>query len=111
MAIDAQIATVRTEDLPSGETEERRLHSRTTVSLPGRISCGTKDGACTMLNISPGGALLRVRDEFDISSIVTVQVERHGAFHARVVWRRNDHLGIKFLDDARRIQQRFADLL
>ncbi len=90
---------------------ERRVFDRVSTALPARVFCGVKAADCTVTNLSAGGAQLRGSPAFDIAAIVTIKFERFGSFHARVVWRRNERIGIKFLEDSRSVVQRFAALL
>ena len=90
---------------------ERRVFERIATTLPARVFCGVKAADCTVTNLSAGGAQLRGSVTFDIAAVLTIKLERYGSFHAKVIWRRAERIGVKFLEDPRSIVQRFAALL
>lgn len=90
---------------------DRREHPRTPVSLRGRVYCGSKDVDCTVIDMSPAGAQIKAAGIFEVASVVTLKIANFGAVHARVIWQREDRLGLQFLEDARRIALRFERVL
>src|SRR5262245_5466976 len=90
------------------DPKDRREHTRKTTIYSGRLSAGVNEAACEVLNISSGGAQLRVPDAKRFEGIVTLRIDRFGGFHVRVVWAGGDRLGVQFLEDPRRIAERIA---
>ena len=90
---------------------ERREHPRTSVALRGRVYCGSRGVECTVVDLSPAGAQIQAGGLFEVASVVTLKIADFGAVHARVIWQRDDRLGLQFLEDARRIALRFERIL
>lgn len=83
------------------DVKDRRAHPRDTVLYGGRVSFGVNEYPCTVLNISAGGAQIRAQGvNVEALTVVTLHIDRFGAFHARVVWQRAGKLGLQFLEDA-----------
>jgi len=95
-------------DAQAHDAKERRVHPRDTVVYGGRLAFGAHEFPCTVLNISAGGAQLRVDHEIGAWTIVTLHVDRFGSFHARVVWQRGDKVGVQFLEDAVLVTRRIV---
>lgn len=78
---------------------ERRCYPRDTVVYAGRLSFGAHEFPCTVLNISAGGAQLRLAQQVQAWTIATLQIDRFGKFHGRIVWQRGETIGLQFLED------------
>ena len=78
-------------------TDERRGAERKPVSLPGTLifDGGTED--CTVYDISPRGANVTASNRVPIDRPIKLKLTRHGEFVAKVVWRRHDRIGLRFL--------------
>jgi hypothetical protein len=81
------------------DDSEQRAYTRSTVIYSGRLAFGANDYSCAVMNISAGGAQLRMAQPVQAWTIVTLHIDRFGSFHARVVWQRGDRVGLQFLED------------
>lgn len=98
---------------------ERRLYTRCSVLLSGSLRMGSRSVGCIVLNISLGGAMIRLVNprEFEWSSVtsefdpIVLKVDRFGDFAGDVVWSSKEHYGIKFRTDPRRVAQMVAHAL
>jgi hypothetical protein len=81
---------------PTQTGAEQRRFTRKAVVWPGRVA--TEDGTldCSVLNLSAGGARLRVVDALAPDAIVNLRIAGVGRFPARVVWRREHNVGVEF---------------
>ena len=79
-------------------TEHRRFE-RTTVLWSGDLVYREQIVGCIIVNISAGGAMVRLEDPAFVMTPVVLRNPRIGDLTAEVLWRRDDELGLKFLDD------------
>ncbi len=56
--------------------------------------------ACLIVNIAASGALVRTDDAAICPTSVILRNPRIGDLAAEVRWRRNNEMGLRFLDDA-----------
>lgn len=92
------------------ETLRRRFH-RLPVIWAGRLDRKVDDTDCTILNVSPGGAKLQIADYEPCPARVTLQSPRFGELKGRVVWRRNDLVGLAFLERPSAVADAMGGLL
>ena len=78
---------------------KRRRYVRTTVLWSGHLVHGDQVLACLIVNISAGGAMVRTDDAAICPASVTLRSARIGDLAAEVTWRKNNEMGLKFLDD------------
>lgn len=78
---------------------ERRRFERATVLWSGHLVHGDQALACLIVNISAGGAMVRTDDAAICPASVTLRSARIGDLAAEVTWRKNNEMGLKFLDD------------
>jgi hypothetical protein len=90
-------------------TNERRRFSRASVLWEAAILDGDHADGCVMLNVSEGGALLRVPDPFACPTTLNLDIARVGQVHAQVAWRGADAVGIVFKGDPKAIAERFKE--
>lgn len=100
------VATIETDARPAVDRRERRSNPRQQIGWPGRVTSGPKDLACTVRDISVGGARVECAEQFRPWTVVTLNIENFGKFHARVVWVQAPEMGLQFLDTARAALQR-----
>ena len=84
---------------------ERRTDSRSAVLCGARIRSGDRDVNCHVLNLSTGGAKVRVEGEVDPSQPVILEAEPLGTFSAEVVWKDGDRLGLMFVEETETIER------
>ncbi len=83
----------------SSDSPERRRHRRFSTLKTGELTFrdGRHPVACLILNLSYGGAELRVPDEdFDCPSFFSLKLQAGPVHGCEVRWRRGDKLGVKF---------------
>ena len=78
---------------------EYRRYERTTVLWSGHLVYRDQSVGCIIVNISAGGAMVRADDPAFVMSPVVLRNSRIGDLIAEVMWRRDDELGLKFVDD------------
>ena len=79
------------------ETDERRGAERKSVSLPGTLIFDGGTEECTVFDISPRGANVTASNRVPIDRPIKLKLTRHGEFVGKVVWRRGERMGLKFL--------------
>jgi hypothetical protein len=90
-------------------TTDRRRFSRAAVLWEAAILDGDHADGCVLLNISEGGALLRVLDPFACATTINLDIARVGKLDAQVAWRGADAIGIVFKGDPKEIAERFKE--
>ena len=75
----------------------RREHDRKQVRIPGVLIFGATEEACTVFDISPRGANLSASDNVPINHPLRLKLTQHGEFVGRVVWRRGNRMGMRFV--------------
>lgn len=78
---------------------DRQQHPRYSTLCPGTFYVGDREVDCKVLNISAGGAKVRLAEPVEIDSQVRVQIDRVGEFSGRVAWCNGTTLGIEFHDE------------
>ncbi len=78
---------------------ERRRFERATVLWSGNLVYGDQVVACVIVNIAAGGAMVRTDDTTICPASVTLHIPRIGDLAAEIRWRKNNEMGLKFLDD------------
>ena len=78
---------------------EFRRYARTTVLWTGTLVCGELQFECVVVNISAGGALLRVEGASSCTSPVRIENPRLGSLNGKIIWRKANELGIAFDDE------------
>jgi PilZ domain len=102
---------VSVEELPVGAAPqpkrcpERRTHRRMPTLWDARLDCDTGVFTCVVLNVSPGGALLRIDAPLIKTPRATLMIERFGALAASIVWQLPEEhkLGLRFLVEPERV--------
>ena len=92
------------------ETERRRFE-RATVLWSGELLIGGQAAPCVIVNIAAGGAMVRTPEAAICQSRVTLRNPRLGDLDAEVTWRKNDEMGLRFVDDEDRIAAIIAGAL
>ncbi len=90
---------------------ERRRFERATVLWSGHLVHGDQAIACLIVNISASGAMVRTDDAGICPASVTLRNPRIGDLAAEVRWRRNNEMGLKFLDDDQTVAVRIGKAL
>ena len=90
---------------------DRRGHQRTHVLFSGSLVSGEQSARSVLLNISASGANVRLAEDFDPSTSVTLRLARSIDLHVKVVWRQDDRVGLAFRDAPRVIGSILAGIL
>lgn len=91
--------------------QDRQRHVRTATLLPGRIVAGDMSCSCEMLNLSVGGARLRLERVPAGLDRVTVQIEGYPDMSGYVVWRTEHEVGVEFDYESRQSAQQLQSEL
>ncbi len=78
---------------------ERRRFGRARVLWSGHLVYGDQAVACLIVNIAAGGAMVRTDEAAACPASVTLRNPRFGDLAAEITWRKNNEMGLKFLDD------------
>ena len=89
----------------------QRRHRRIPVIWPGKLSQGEAGVDCAILNISAGGAKLRMTEEQERHGLVALRSPRFGTLHGRIVWRAEAYLGVAFLNAPMQVAETFGPAL
>jgi len=88
---------------PSGA--DHRGHARHTVLVAGRLWSGKESQTCEVVNVSVGGAKLRVFDIYSKDQELVMEIKSCGKFPGVVAWVRGDEVGLHFTGDASEIAE------
>ncbi len=87
-----------------------RAQPRYETCCPGKLLVGDQIVDCVVLNISIGGAGIRVTGPVGTASTVRLRIERIGEFAGRVVWRKGTGMGIQCHDQLQEIESIVEDM-
>lgn len=86
------------------ETKTLRRHPRSAVFWSGTVQSGRASIDCIVLNMSPGGAKVKLLKRFTgDGSPVVLHIDRLGGYAAEVVWSEGEMIGLRFLKDPQQI--------
>lgn len=91
--------------------ENRQKHPRHATRCPGTLISGDQEVDCEVLNISVGGAKIRMAQSIETNSHVRVRILRVGEFTGRVAWRNGTTLGVEFQDELTELARIVEDIL
>ncbi len=78
---------------------EQRRFKRKPVLWAARLETGEGSFDCITLDLSLGGAKLRMATTSPLKEPVSLVLERFGILHAEVAWQRPDTVGLRFTDE------------
>jgi hypothetical protein len=78
--------------------DEQRRHKRKPVLWSARVESETGTAPCIILDLSLGGARLRVPPQAKANQPVTLVIDRFGAINAVVAWCHSGEMGLRFTD-------------
>ncbi len=84
---------------------ERRTDTRSAVLCGAKIRSGERELTCQILNLSTGGAKVRVEGEIDPTRPVVLEADPLGTFPAEVVWKDGDRLGLMFVEETGAVER------
>lgn len=91
--------------------QDRQRHPRHPTLCPGKLISGDQEVDCEVLNISVGGAKIRVAQPIEVNSNVCVRILRVGEFIGRVAWCNGTTLGVEFQDELTEFARIIEDVL
>ncbi len=90
-----------TDDTQSTQTQ--RQHERKDILFTARLLVGSESHECEIVNISHGGANIRVKRTLSAGDMVVLDIEPFGAFNMEVRWYDNGNAGVRFNDDPAKV--------
>ncbi len=90
---------------------DRQQHPRHSTQCSGKFYAGDREVDCEILNISVGGAKVRLAEPVETNSEVRVRIDRVGEFSGRVAWCKGTILGIEFHEELSELARIIEDLL
>ena len=86
---------------------QRREYTRKRVAFTSEMLFDKEEVSCSIINISAGGAKLKITgkpgNEYPETAIL--DISPYGRFKVTIVWRSDEHLGVKFFDDPDKITE------
>ncbi|MFQ5955638.1 MAG: PilZ domain-containing protein [Kiloniellales bacterium] len=83
---------------------ERQRHTRRLLLYPGELRCRDACIDCETVDLSAGGAKIRLLERFECSSPVTLTFDL-GTFEGDVVWQNGEFVGIQFREDPKKVAE------
>jgi hypothetical protein len=90
---------------------DRQKHPRHATLCPAKLVSGDEEVDCEVLNVSVGGAKIRMCQPVETNSHVRVKLGRLGEFAGRVAWRNGTTLGVEFQDEIAEMARIVEDIL
>lgn len=84
---------------------ERRRTLRKNVIWAGQLDANARQLDCTILDVSLGGARIRLNEEVPSLGPLALLCERFGTFHAEVMWEADHMAGLRFLESQVRVAE------
>ncbi len=78
---------------------------------PGIFCIGDRELDCKVLDMSVGGAKVRLVEPVEVDTQIRLKIRRVGEFAGRVAWRNGTTLGIEFHDELREVARIVEDIL
>ncbi len=89
--------------------KEFRRFRRKSVILASSLETARGTVQCVALDLSLGGARVRVQEKLETQDQVTLILAKFGRFPAQVVWRNAPEAGLQFADPPEEVAQRFGN--
>jgi hypothetical protein len=93
------------------DQHERQQHPRRSVYVTARLTSNDHAEDCEILNVSVGGAKIRVAADSKLSDMVALTIGTHGSFPAKVAWRKETLVGLEFMGDREESSRLIWDLV
>lgn len=90
---------------------DRQRHPRHATLVSGKLVSGDAEVDCEVLNVSVGGAKIRIAEPIDTNSHVCVKIRQVGEINGRVAWRNGTTLGVEFQDEVTELARIVEDIL
>lgn len=89
----------------------RQKHPRHQTLCSGRFCVGEQEVDCQVLDISVGGARVRLSQPVEPETLIQLKIDRIGEFAGRVAWRNGTTLGIEFHEELSEVARIVEDIL
>ena len=83
---------------------ERRRHERSPLLYSGSLYDGENMVDCVIKDISASGARLMIERRVAEQERFILDIDGVGLFPSKIVWRADDHAGIRFLSDTSQVK-------
>ncbi len=90
---------------------DRRQFSRISVLMKATIFSGGMAVESVVLNLSSGGAKVRLLQPMTLTKSVLLRIDRFGDFPGMVTWRDGHYFGVRFQMDPEDVIERAGDIL
>ncbi len=87
------------ETAEAADLHDRQRHPRTAVLCPAKLASAGQAWDCEILDISAGGAKIRLPVPLDPAAELSLTVGSYGTFPVRLMWQNGQYLGVAFLCD------------
>lgn len=88
--------------------KESRRFRRKSVILASTLETTHGTVQCVALDLSLGGARIRVQEKLELQEQVTLGLAKFGRFPGQIVWLKGPEAGIQFSDLPEEVAQRFG---
>ena len=89
---------------PTNPTDDRKF-DRKDVLFAASLQVGDKAHDCEIINISFGGAQVRVSRTMKPGDKVSMEIDPFGTYNTEVRWCRKPDIGLKFNDDSTKVAE------
>lgn len=90
---------------------EQRRFRRCAVLWSACVFSAGRTTSATVLNVSAGGARIRLAETAMLDDRATLSTKRFGDFAGRLAWRAGNEFGLEFLDPPERVVEKVGDTL
>lgn len=109
------ISPPKQSDLPTdpacpSDPEERQLDPRRSTFVTGQLLADDTWHPCAIMNVSDGGARIRIEEPCAVIGRAALQVVGHGSMAVDIIWQEGETVGLKFTGDPDAIEAFVADL-
>jgi hypothetical protein len=91
--------------------KNRRKFERITVLWSGSLECEGQVVECLIVNVSPGGALVRLDNPAVCKKSVVLHSPRFGQLAGEITWRQDKELGIQFSESEQAVAKKMEKAL
>ena len=107
-----RVATKMSDEAESEkEGRDRRSYTRSPVLWTGSLISADRTVDCVIMNASANGAKVRMSEAIPLSSPITLEIPRLGAFKAEIVWTKENKIGVRFLESPAKVAQLMVQIL
>lgn len=79
---------------------DRQSHLRRSIFVTGQLLAGDVWHPCAIMNVSDGGARIRMEAASEIAGRGTLQIPDHAGVLVEIIWQEDDIVGLRFAEDS-----------